>query len=33
MPADVLIATGERTALHYLLAPVRDALSKSMRER
>jgi HlyD family secretion protein len=33
MPADVLIATGERTSLQYLLAPVRDALSKSMRER
>jgi hypothetical protein len=33
MPADVLIATGERTPLQYLLGPVRDAISKSMREQ
>lgn len=32
MPADVLIATGERTMLQYLLAPLADRLAKSMRE-
>jgi HlyD family secretion protein len=33
MPADVLISTGERTMLQYLLGPLRDALAKTMRER
>lgn len=33
MPADVLISTGERTMLQYLLGPLRDALARTMRER
>ena len=33
MPADVLISTGERTMLQYLIGPLRDALAKTMRER
>jgi HlyD family secretion protein len=33
MPADVIIATGERTVMGYLLGPLRDRLSKAMRER
>lgn len=33
MPADVLIATGERTLLQYLLQPLTDQFAKSMRER
>jgi HlyD family secretion protein len=33
MPADVLIVTGERTALEYLLEPLRNAFAKSLRER
>ena len=32
MPADVLIITGERTLLHYLMQPARDAISQSMIE-
>jgi len=32
MPADVLIVTGERTALDYLVGPLVNALSKGMRE-
>jgi HlyD family secretion protein len=32
MPADVLISTGGRTMLQYLLAPLTDRLAKSMRE-
>jgi HlyD family secretion protein len=32
MPADVLIVTGERSALDYLVGPLRNALSKGMRE-
>jgi HlyD family secretion protein len=32
MPADVLIVTGERSALDYLVGPLRSALSKGMRE-
>jgi HlyD family secretion protein len=32
MPADVLIITGERTALDYFTAPLRNALAKGMRE-
>ena len=33
MPADVLIATGERTLLQYLMSPISDLLATSMRER
>lgn len=32
MPADVLIITGQRTLLQYLMQPARDALSQSMIE-
>ena len=32
MPADVLIITGERTLLQYLVSPISDLLFKSMRE-
>jgi HlyD family secretion protein len=32
MPADVLIVTGERSALNYLIGPLRNAISKGMRE-
>ena len=32
MPADVLIITGQRTLLHYLMQPARNALSQSMIE-
>lgn len=32
MPADVLISTGERTMLQYLLQPLMDRFAKSMRE-
>jgi HlyD family type I secretion membrane fusion protein len=33
MQADVLISTGERTALRYLLAPLLDRIATAMRER
>jgi HlyD family secretion protein len=33
MPADVLIIRGERTALTYLISPLRDAIWKTMRDR
>jgi HlyD family secretion protein len=33
MPADVMIATGERTVLDYLTAPLWDAIRKSLREK
>jgi hypothetical protein len=33
MPASVLISTGERTLLQYLISPVTDLLATSMRER
>ncbi len=33
MPADVLITTGERTALQYLIGPLADLIAKSMREQ
>ncbi len=33
MPADVIITTGERTVLDYVIAPMADAISKSMREQ
>ncbi|MNQ38896.1 Type I secretion system membrane fusion protein PrsE [compost metagenome] len=32
MPADVLIITGQRTLLQYLMQPARDAMSQSMIE-
>ncbi|WP_347930022.1 HlyD family type I secretion periplasmic adaptor subunit [Pseudomonas helvetica] len=32
MPADVLIITGQRTLLHYLMQPARNAFSQSMIE-
>lgn len=32
MPADVIIATGERTVLEYLTQPLSDALRRGMRE-
>lgn len=31
MPADAMIATGERTALNYLISPLEDSLRKSFR--
>ncbi|MBW3558310.1 MAG: HlyD family secretion protein, partial [Proteobacteria bacterium] len=31
-PADVMITTGERTVLDYLLGPLKDVFSSSMRE-
>lgn len=33
MIADVIIATDDRTMLNYLIGPLTDAISKSMRER
>jgi HlyD family type I secretion membrane fusion protein len=33
MPADVLIVTGERSALEYFVGPLRNALAKGMREK
>lgn len=32
MPADVIIPTGERTVMQYLIDPMRDALSYALRE-
>lgn len=32
MPADVIVATGERTALDYLVAPITTRMIKAMRE-
>jgi HlyD family secretion protein len=32
MPADVLIITGERTVLAYLVGPLRDRIAKAMRD-
>lgn len=32
MPADVVILTGERTVLQYMIAPLSDAIFKSLRE-
>ena len=32
MPADVLINTGERTMLQYLMQPARDVIAQSMIE-
>jgi len=33
MPAQVMIPTGERSALDYLLRPLTDSLNKSFREK
>ena len=33
MPADVLIATGERTLLAYLMGPLLDSISRGFREK
>jgi HlyD family type I secretion membrane fusion protein len=33
MPTDVIIATGERTVANYLIAPLYDAATKTMREK
>jgi HlyD family type I secretion membrane fusion protein len=33
MPADVIIATGERTMVQYLVKPLQDSFSKGMREQ
>jgi hypothetical protein len=32
MPAEILIATGERTLVDYLVRPVRDAVSRGLIE-
>ena len=32
MPSDVIIATAERTVLNYLITPLSDAITKSLRE-
>jgi HlyD family secretion protein len=32
MPAEVVIATGERTALNYMISPLTDSLRKALRE-
>lgn len=32
MPADVMIVTGERTLLNYLMSPITDALRRGLRE-
>lgn len=32
MQADVVIATGERTALDYMVSPLTDALHRSFRD-
>jgi hypothetical protein len=32
MPAEVLIITGERTMLTYLLGPLRDKVGRAMRD-
>jgi HlyD family secretion protein len=32
MPAEVIIKTGERTALQYLLQPLADAMARAWRE-
>ncbi|GHA32545.1 HlyD family type I secretion periplasmic adaptor subunit [Devosia pacifica] len=33
MPADIIIATGERTLVQYLVRPLEDAFAKGMREQ
>ena len=32
MPAEVLVRTGERTLLQYLVAPLRDLAARSLKE-
>ena len=32
IPADVMIKTGERTALDYLIQPIRDSVMRAWRE-
>lgn len=32
MSADVMIKTGERTALDYLIQPIRDSVMRAWRE-
>ncbi|MBT5768660.1 MAG: hypothetical protein HOI57_04565 [Rhodospirillaceae bacterium] len=32
MPAEVLIRTGERTLIQYLVSPVEQSISRSLRE-
>jgi HlyD family type I secretion membrane fusion protein len=32
MPADVMIVTGRRTALEYLISPLRDSFARAFRE-
>jgi hypothetical protein len=33
MPVDVIIATGERTLVQYLIKPLEDTFHRSMREK
>ena len=33
MPVEAFIATGERTALSYLVRPITDQVTKAFRER
>lgn len=33
LAADVIVPTGERTALDYLISPLADKINRSMRER
>ena len=33
MPVEVMIATGERTALDYLLSPVSESFTRAFREQ
>ena len=33
MPAEVIIKTGERTLLEYLLQPLTDSFARSFKER
>lgn len=33
MPAEVLVNTGERTALDYFIKPLIDAIARSFKER
>ena len=33
MPAEVMIKTGQRTALAYLVQPILDSVNRAMRER
>jgi hypothetical protein len=33
MPADVVVPTGSRTALQYIIDPLTNAMQSAMRER